>query len=63
MLGAWSEARRALDRLGVIVEIFTDSSSSSGARNAKGCVCTCGSYPVKGTAFEPVLSHKFIELL
>jgi|SRR5271154_5884135 hypothetical protein len=31
---------RALDRLGVILDIFTDSSPSSGARNAKGCVCT-----------------------
>src|SRR5271155_2355033 len=63
MLGAWSEARRALDRLGVIVEIFTDSSSSSGARNAKGCVCTCGSCPMKSAGFEPVLSPKLIGLL
>src|ERR1700734_709641 len=30
----------ALDRRLVVCEIFTDSSSSYGARNAKRCVCT-----------------------
>jgi len=29
-----------LDRPAVVFEIFTDSSSSCGSRNAKGCVCT-----------------------
>jgi hypothetical protein len=29
-----------LNRLAVAFEIFTDSSSSCGMRNAKGCVCT-----------------------
>jgi hypothetical protein len=30
----------ALERLAMLFEIFTDSSSSCGAWNAKGCVCT-----------------------
>jgi hypothetical protein len=29
-----------LDRPAVVFEIFTDSSSACGARNAKRCVCT-----------------------
>jgi hypothetical protein len=43
-----------LDRLGALVVIFTDSSSSCGARNAKGCVCSGSCRPGKGAAFEPV---------
>jgi hypothetical protein len=46
--------RRLLDRVGALVVIFTDSSSSCGARNAKGCVCTGSCRPGKGAAFEPV---------
>src|SRR5580704_9831347 len=53
----------ALVRRLMVFAIFTDSSSSSCARNAKGCVCTGSCCPVKGAAFEPVLSHKIIELL
>jgi hypothetical protein len=44
-----------LDRLRALVGIFTDSSSSCGAQNAKRCVCTGSCRPAKGAAFEPVL--------
>ena len=56
VLGAWSEAQgrpvensdgRALDRPLVMFEIFTDSSSACGVRNAKGRVCT-GLVPGEG---------------
>ena len=53
----------ALARRLVVFDIFTDSSSSCGARNAKRCVCTGSRCPVKGAAFEPVLPHKLIALL
>src|ERR1700723_3002978 len=43
-----------LDRPGALVVIFTDSSSSCGARNAKGCVCTGSCRPGRGAALEPV---------
>src|SRR6202041_1412661 len=38
---AASAGERALDRRLVVCDIFTDSSSASGERNPKGCVCTC----------------------
>jgi len=43
MLGASSAARWALARRLVVFDIFTDSSSSSRARNAKRCVWTWNS--------------------
>jgi hypothetical protein len=51
---AGSTDGRALERLRVRFEIFTDSSSSCGARNAKRCVCTGTCRPGRGAAFEPV---------
>ena len=45
---AGSADGRALDRLLVVFEIFTDSSSSRGGQNAKGCVWIGSSCPVKG---------------
>ena len=43
---------RALERSPMVFDIFTDSSSSCGARNAKRCVCTGGWCPSKGAAFS-----------
>jgi len=53
----------ALVRRLMVFDIFTDSSSSSCARNAKGCVCTGSCCPVKDAAFAPVLLRKLIALL
>src|SRR6202453_5269813 len=43
-----------LDRPRALVVIFTDSSSSCGARNQKGCVCTGSCRPGRGAPLEPV---------
>jgi hypothetical protein len=48
---AGSTRERALGRSPVLFDIFTDSSSCCGARNAKRCVCT-GLLPGSGRCYD-----------